>query len=137
MPSYIVGVIVHWKKAKQGQHDRQHTDNFFSIVNIHYFANFLDCFEYFFVAVDFLGKVIKKQENKRVSSNSSLEIVWKVDKKVNIHSVKSLLLKKMCLYKVGLGMSPWCKPLSLRGQAWPSKIAFDNWHFWSMQIPVA
>ena len=36
---------------------------------------------------------------KRVSTHPFLKIVWKVCKKVNIHSVKSLLLKKVCLYK--------------------------------------
>ena len=46
-----------------------------------------------------LEKLIKSTQRKRVSTHPFLEIVWKVGKKVNIHFVKSFLLKKNCLYR--------------------------------------
>ena len=53
-------------------------------MNVHYFDNFL-------------GKFIKRKEKKWVSTHQFSEIVWKVGKKLNTHSVKLLLLKNICL----------------------------------------
>ena len=52
---------------------------------------------------DFLGKWSK--ELIRISIHPFIEIVLKVGKKLNIHSVKSLLLKKKFMYKVQLGIT--------------------------------
>ena len=70
-------------------------NNIFKKVNFHFFANFL---ENLCSSTDSLGKVIKRKEKKRVSTHPFLEIVWKVDTTVNTLFVKSLPLKKFCLY---------------------------------------
>ena len=72
--------------------------NFFKKVNIHYFDNFLHyLLKSFWSLYNFLGKVIKRKEKKWVSTHQFSEIVWKVGKKLNTHSVKLLLLKNICL----------------------------------------
>ena len=42
--------------------------------------------------------MIKRKEKKRVSIHPFLEIVWKVGKKINIHSVEPFLLKTIYQY---------------------------------------
>ena len=70
--------------------------NAFKNVNTHFFANFLDCFwKILCVSRDFLVKVTKRKEKKKVSIHPFLETVCKVCKNVNTLSVKSLSLKKI------------------------------------------
>ena len=68
----------------------------FKKVNIHYFDYFLHyLLKSFWSLYNFLA--IKRKEKKCVSTHQFSEIVWKVGKKLNTHSVKLLLLKNICL----------------------------------------